>query len=193
MIATQTETTFQTCDDLRRAKKARRKACEQQRVALAELAQLEQELAELEKQELESVKSMTDSVVAHGKKLLERLLVEGQGSATATSYDGLSTVADPTVIGESLNDNDARRFLVACARRVEFCLEGLAESLAVDDSQASGVYCEQARRLTGALREIQDSWPWVKVEAIAESWSQYERGELIDFETFKHELLKATK
>src|SRR5688572_2634758 len=109
MIAPQTETELQICDELRRAKNARRAEYDQQRLALVELARQEKELAELQETELESITKMTDGVIAFGRKLLERRIVEPQ----------VLPVTDNPV-----TDEDARRFAAGCAERVEFCLEG---------------------------------------------------------------------
>ena len=80
-----------------------------------------------------------------------------------------------------------------CTRRVEFCLEGIAEAISCEDYRAAQIYCELTRRLASAMRMIQDSWPWIDIEGVEASWSQYERGELMEFEAFENELLKATE
>jgi hypothetical protein len=92
-----------------------------------------------------------------------------------------------------MDDASARRVISAALGHVQFCLKAMARSLASNDLATAQAYSHQALKLTEALRQVHDAWPWLDLEAIHESWKQYVSGELMDFETFKHELLKAAK
>jgi hypothetical protein len=92
-----------------------------------------------------------------------------------------------------LCDADARRFLKECAWHIDRCLESLGQCLAREEGDLARVIGQQARRIIGAMREVSDAWPWTDEEAIEASWNQYRQGQLMDFETFKHELVKAAQ
>ncbi len=95
--------------------------------------------------------------------------------------------------GGSFCDEHAHAFLEECSGALESCLAEQADSLARGDLAQATSCCEQARRLTAVWRDVQRYWPWPDVAALEKSWQQYTRGELMDFETFKHELLKSAQ
>jgi hypothetical protein len=130
-------------------------------------------LSELPDPQLDSIQADVDGLIARGRKLLDHKL-------------GIEPQCWPS-------DNEARLFVADCARQLEHFLEGQSKALSGDDSHLARIYCEQARRIAATQREIQTSWPWSDVEACEASRRQYERGVLMDFETFKHELLKAAQ
>jgi hypothetical protein len=182
------ENAFQEAGELRRRRQ------------IAEVARKDQELARLQEQELESIGKMTDAVTKLGPLLFQEMVDQGEilrkaaaiHSASSDEKAKFAEWIDSFETDEEL-EQQARRFVEDCARRIDFCLEGLFEALSREDLTSSRVYCEQTRRLVGAMRHIQESWPWTDIEALEKSWRQYHRGELMDFETFKNELLKAAK
>lgn len=173
--------------------------------ALADVAKLDRELVASLECGKESFSRMTDTVVGIGRLLMEELLLRAQlehlcgnspfqlpADSAGQAQDQQSSLA--AIVQEGTNqDERARHFVSDCSRRLELCLDWLSDSLSEDDAPSAAFFCQQARRIASAMREVQNAWPWVNQEAIAESWRQYQRGELMDFETFKHELLKAAK
>ena len=194
-----------SCDAMRRQADAWRKADELRKGAVARLAQLDQQLAQAKDVALADITRMTECVVTGGGKLLELLVLE----ARLTELFGQVAAPDGTLSDEakaslasvlpwreqqvSPLDGDARKFVEDCARRIELCLQWIDDCIDDDDLPAARAFCKQASRLTAAMRSVHDSWPWANAEEIDESWRQYRRGELMDFETFQHELLKAAQ
>jgi len=174
---------------------------------MAELARLDQEIAAGTEGGLNSITKLAEAVTAEGKLLLKELLLRAQldqryGELRAKEKSTLPEEEKQAIdlaLSESGEgaagrvDADARRFISRVAEGMEVCLQWLADSISNEDLQSAQLFCEQASRLNRAMQEIQDSWPWLDLQAEQESWRQYQRGELMDFETFKNELLKAAK
>jgi len=208
MLLAHTETTIQECDALLRQSQACRAAYEEQCRSIAKIAGLDQDIAESFAQEVELTVKMTDHLIKQGTLLLKQLVLrarraqlcgklaamENCSELTASEKVALEqTLSQPTDREDALLGSQARRFVGDCARSIESCLESVSESLSSDDVIHAGILCKQAHRITAAMREIQDNWPWPDQQAESESRGQYERGELMDFETFKNELLKAAQ
>lgn len=196
MVLNDVQATIQECKALSLHEQAIREAREKQKALLAELASLDQQTAEHRVGRLESVTKMTDATVAHGRKLVERLVLLAR-----LTQQFNETTREPNQAAElELADqrdvairSNARDFLASCGEALEVCLETLAITIDAEDVQSASLVCQQAQRLTKTMREIQGAWPWIDEQGVNESWRQYRRGELMDFEAFKHALLKAAK
>jgi len=191
---------------IRSRDEACREATESWRCANAQLAQLDQELAKCRDEEIVSVTGMADCLIAVGKSLLKRVVLQAEreqhcnqlsvASRNLSSEEERRLIADLLESGQSsraLIETDAQRFVQDCAMHIDSCLEWQGECFEREDVESARAIGGQARRIVAAMREVVSSWPWTDLEAIEESWKQYQRGELMDFETFKNELLKAAQ
>jgi hypothetical protein len=207
MLLAEQEKVLERCDALTQRRHQCRDDFEKHRDTILKIAQFDQSLAASKEKGLQSITAMADSVVSAGRLLIEELVLRAQvvqlvNELLANSNGSVSDVEKKSINhaaaerldqGDSSLDVHARLFVSDCARRTELCLDWVYDSILEEDFQSAKSFCEQAQRLNGAMREIQDSWPWLDIQAEQESWTQYQRGELMDFETFKNELLKAAK
>jgi hypothetical protein len=174
--------------------------------ATANLASLDQELAEAKSRRLQCVVSATDATVCLEKNLVKKLVIgaqvteflwqlTGQNSENRTPEEEAAIARLRAVdVPDRLSlDNDARRFVAGCAEAIELCVQWTIDCIDDEDLIGARGLLEQAHRLTVAMRAIQNAWPWLDEQGARKSWQQYHEGTLMDFETFKHELLKAAK
>jgi len=196
------------CAALRRRVAASLEALEEWRQAMAQLARLDQIDAKL-RDELDeflaSVSGMADCMVAAGKALIKHLVLSAEqeqlfnrleaARSESSSEDEKSAIAALLASRgrNSVGDAEAREFVKVCAWHIDSCLEALDECLAREEVDLARAIGQQARRIMVAMREVSDAWPWTDEEAIEASWNQHRQGQLMDFETFKHELLKAAQ
>jgi hypothetical protein len=192
-------------DGLRRHDAASLEAREEWRRALAQLGKFDQDHAKLRDELLASVLGMADCVVVAGKALIKGVVLHAEQEQLYTRLDAAwsasSSEEEKSAIAallvsrdrNSLNHVDAHQFVKECAWHIASCLEWLDECLANDEFDLARAIGQQARRITIAMREVYNAWPWTDEEAIEASWKQYRQGQLMDFETFKHELLKAAQ
>lgn len=195
----------ETGDALRRHDAAATAAQEEWRRALSQLAQFDQHHAQLRDELLASVAGTADCMVAAGKALLKKLVLSAERElifqrleaawSDSTSEEEKSKITALLASRDqnSLRDAEARGFVKKCAWHIDACLESLGECLANEEFELARVIGQQARRITAAMREIHDAWPWTDENANEESWRQYRTGQLMDYETFKHELLEAAQ
>jgi hypothetical protein len=182
---------------------ASRAAGSEWRKAVAQLASLDQEIAALNTTGLSAIVGMTDCVVRAGKDLLKLLVLQAEmnqlqrqmnaENCPSTAEEKSAALSNPVDLEYPVSpslESQARHFVADCARRLELCLDWQGDCLDDDDLQAARVFGQHARRLISTLREIQDNWPWSDAEMAEQSWRQYQKGTLMDYETFKHELLK---
>jgi hypothetical protein len=191
---------------MRSRDEACREATESWRSANAQLAQLDQELAKCRDEEIVGVTGMADCLVAAGKAFIKRIVLHAereqlcnQLSAASRELrskeerDLIAALLEPGQYSRALLETDAQRFVQECAWHVDSCLEWQDECFDREDVESARAIGGQARRIVAAMREVYGAWPWTDLEAIEESWRQYRQGQLMDFETFKHELLKAAQ
>ena len=195
----------EACDALRRRDAASLEAREEWRRALAQLGQFDQDDAKLRDELLASVLGMADCVVLAGKALLKGLVLRAEQEQLYSRLDAAwsesSSEEEKSAIAALLASRDrnslrhaaAHHFVRECAGHIASCLESLDECIANEEIDLARAIGQQARRMAAAMREVYDAWPWTDEEAIEESWKQYRQGQLMDFETFKHELLKAAQ
>jgi hypothetical protein len=89
-----------------------------------------------------------------------------------------------------LDDESTQMFVSCCAETlVEFL--GMAEERCNDEASQSRVLIQQAKRVADILMYVERAWPWSNLKAFEESWRQYHSGTLMDFESFKNELLRS--
>ena len=185
-----------SCEALRRERRTCLEASANHQGTLAELAALEQRIAQLQEQELVAATRLADGAVILGRRLFEILFNIAQGGrlhGQGLDPAGAAALFEWTQSRPASLERQARTFVIECARCIAYCQQGIAESLESDDLETARGYCKQAGRMVEALREIEGCWPWTDQAAALESLRQYQRGELMDFETFKHELLKAAQ
>jgi hypothetical protein len=195
----------ETCDALQRSDAASLEAQDEWRRAIAQLAQFDQNEARLRDELIANVVSFADRVVAGGKAILKKLvlpaereqIVQRLDAARSASSSEEETSATSALLASgdryASPDAEAREFVKKSAAHLEFWLEQLDECLADEEFELARVVGQQVRRISAAMREISETWPWMDEGAIQESWRQYQNGQLMDFETFKHELLKAAE
>lgn len=131
---------------------------------------------------IESIVAMTDASVAEARLLWKQLWLRSQLQAQAA----VSSDADAL-------DAEARSYVARGARRIALFLEWQSAAFAEHDIDTARTLGSHVLRLSSALAEVQDAWPWIDHQAEHQSWRQYLQGELVDFETFKHELLEAAQ
>lgn len=188
--------------ELRRADLACREAQENWRYAIAQLARIDQQDAKLRDQGLATLAELACSVVARGKALLRLLVLRAERQQLRDQIGQLKLESKPSETSPELDasDNDwtslepqARGFVNDCAGHVDSCLRWQIENFASGDVEAARMTGVYACRIIAAMREIMGSWPWTDWVAIEDSHRQHQQGQLMDFETFKHELLKAAR
>jgi hypothetical protein len=180
-------------------------AHEEWRRAMSQFAQFDQDHAKLRDELQASVVDMADCMVMAGKALLKKLVLSAElerifqrldaAWRASTSDEEKSKIA-ALLASRDRNSNcdaEARGFVKECAWHIDNCLESMEKSLANENLELARAIGQQARRITAAMREVHNAWPWTDADSIEESWRQYRNDELMDFETFKHELLKAAQ
>lgn len=103
-------------------------------------------------------------------------------------------VGQLTIEGAPLpTDAEVRTLLRDCAETTQRAAALLNNRLRAGDDESARRYGEQVSRLSAIMAALIRGWPWTDVQAIEESWGQYERGELMSLEAFTNELLGAAK
>jgi hypothetical protein len=193
-----------TNGDIRARRQLRQDMLDQQRALTKRLAQPEQQDAATRDELLQSIMQMVDCAAGICRSLVGQLVLQAErGQFLAqlraknvellTAEEREELAASSQEADGAVLEGEARAFVTDCGRRLEFCLERMEEALLNEDLILARQLHEQASRITKAMREIQDGWPWSDARSTLESWAQYQRGELMDFETFRHELLKVAK
>jgi hypothetical protein len=195
----------ETGDALRRHDAASLKAHEEWRRAMSQLAQFDQVYAKHRDGLLTSVAGMADCTVMAGKELLKKLVLSAEleqifqrldaAWGASTSEEEKSKIA-ALLASRDRNkpcDAEARGFVKECAWHIDTCLESLEECLAKEDFELARAIGQQARRISAAMRDVHNAWPWTDLDSLEESWRQYRNDELMDFEMFKNELLKVAQ
>lgn len=183
-----------------------RKGIEAWRNANAGVAQFDQQLAECRDSEITCVTGMADCLVTAGKALIRLLVLHAEREQlrnqliaaigkpqSAEEEHLLATQFNPNENARASLDANARKFIRECALHLDGCLDSQDGCFDREDFESARIIGSHARRIVAAMREVSDAWPWVEQEGIDESWRQYRQDELMDFETFKHELLKAAQ
>lgn len=195
----------ETRDALQRSDAATFQVQEEWRKTLTQLAQIDQEDAKRRDEVLGCVVAIADRLVAAGKSLLKTLVLIAEREQLFQHLDAAwsaaSTEEEKSAISSLLTSRErytvphtkAREFLARCASHVDSRLDEIDECLANEEFELARAIGQQARRITAAMREVHNAWPWTDADSLEESWRQYRNDELMDFETFKHELLKAAQ
>ena len=103
------------------------------------------------------------------------------------------------------HDLSPLKLLTACAKAIQFYLDKteLVER-AKTTRDVAGMDCDRvdemrndllryAKEASEMLTEVLKIGPWIDADAVEESWREYRKGRLTDFESFKHELLRASE
>ncbi|MEQ8787032.1 MAG: hypothetical protein RIC55_12060 [Pirellulaceae bacterium] len=110
-------------------------------------------------------------------------------AALARTYVGQLTVEGASIP----TDGEVRALLRDCAETTQRAAALLIDRLQAGDDESARLYGDQISRLSAIMAELIRGWPWTNVQAIEESWGQYERGQLMSLEAFANELLGAAK
>jgi hypothetical protein len=147
---------------------------------------------------VDSLIAATDASIAEARLLWEQLWLRSQlkeqtshAEVRRVNLEPVEQFADSPASDEL--DAAARSFLASGTRRIALFLEWQSAAFAEHDIDTARTLGSQTLRLSSALVEVQDAWPWIDYQAEHKSWRQYVQGELVDFETFKHELLEAAQ
>jgi hypothetical protein len=92
-----------------------------------------------------------------------------------------------------VSDKSGREMLSICVAAVQRRCSAAAKLLVIGDAAAAERLVRQVEEIAGVMDEVQHAWPWFDEESFEESYRQYEQGTLMDFETFKNVVLKATE